>query len=291
MPVLARASLAGCIVLAGLAGAVGCWPVAPDSANDQYLEGGLGGDVIVVIEGSILVEGSTGNDGTGPGDDGTSPPGDGGVEAAPLVIAPTPSPMIATGIAFGCDIDATGSVWCWGDNAYGQAGSAPSSASIPAPQLVAGVANAVAVATGDYHACAVDASHAVYCWGLNGSYQLGHAAATSGDLICPGAIAGQTVPCNANPTLVAGLPPAVAIAAAGTWTCIVAMDGTVPCWGGMQGGGDAGVPCAAGTQATGGTCYPAPTPVAGVSGASLLAVGTDHACAVVASGSQTDAGN
>jgi alpha-tubulin suppressor-like RCC1 family protein len=85
----------------------------------------------------------------------------------------------------------------------------------------------------------------------------------------------------------------VAIAAAGSWTCIVAVDGSVQCWGGMQAtsGGDAGVPCGTGTQATGGTCYPGPTPVAGVGGATLLAVGNDHACAVVGAGSQTDAGN
>jgi hypothetical protein len=194
-------------------------------------------------------------------------------------------------VSFGCDIDATGAVWCWGNDEYGQAGSSPSSTSIAEPQLVAGITSATWVALGDYHACAVTASHVVYCWGLNGSYQLGHAAATSGDLVCPGAVAGQTVPCTATPTLVAGLPPAVAIAAAGTWTCIMAMDGSVQCWGGMQVSSDAGVPCGVGTQATGGTCYPAPTVIAGVSGATLLAVGTDHACAVVAAGSSTDAGN
>ena len=156
-----------------------------------------------------------------------------------------------------------------------------------------GVVAATWLALGDHHACAVTASHAVYCWGLNGSYQLGHAAATAGDLICPGAVAGQTVPCTPTPALVAGLSPAVSIAAAGAWTCIVATDGSVQCWGGMQtpSATDAGVPCGLGTQATGGTCYPTPTTIAGVSGATLLAVGYDHACAVVAPGSVTDAGN
>jgi hypothetical protein len=290
---LARASVLGGLLFAGLLGAVACWQVAPDSANDVGPDG-AGADAIVTIEGAIQVDApgsgdSTSGDGTG-GDGG---PGSGdAADAAPLVIAPTPSPAIGTGVAFGCYIDATGAVWCWGDNEYGQAGSTPSSAGVAQPQLVTGVSNAVWIALGDYHACAITASQAVYCWGLNGSYQLGHAAATSGDGICPGAVGGQTVPCASTPVLVAGIPQAVAIAAAGTWTCIVAVDGSVQCWGGMQlTSSDAGVPCGVGTQATGGSCYPAPTPVAGVNGATLLAVGDDHACAIVAAGSQTDAGN
>ncbi|HEY5242468.1 MAG TPA: hypothetical protein VIJ22_13410 [Polyangiaceae bacterium] len=285
MPVIARASLAGCLVLGGLVGVVACWQVAPDSSKDALFEGGLGGDVIVTIEGAIQVDAMGGDDSVSPGDGGIVP-GDGDSEAAPLVLSPTPSPAIGAGIAFGCDIDGTGAVWCWGDDTYGQAGSAPGGGSIAEPELVAGIANATWIALGDYHACAITASHAVYCWGLNGSYQLGHPAATAGDLICPGA-----VPCNPAPALVAGLPPAVAIAAAGTWTCIVAMDGSVQCWGGMQVTSDAGVACGQGTQATGGTCYAAPTAIAGVTGASLLAVGADHACAVVAATSLTDAGN
>ena len=44
-------------------------------------------------------------------------------------------------------------------------------------------AGATAIALGDYHACAVTAAHAVYCWGLNDSYQLGYdgTAADAGD--------------------------------------------------------------------------------------------------------------
>ena len=293
MPDFARASVACCLVLAGIAGGIACWQVAPDSANDQLQDSALGGDVIVVIEGAIIVEGGGGDDSSNPldGSGGGSDGGDAS-EAAALVILPTPSPAIAAGVAFGCDVDVTGAVWCWGNNAYGQAGSTPSSAAIAQPQLVTGITSATWIAVGDYHACAINASHAVYCWGLNGSYQLGHPAATAGDGICPGAVAGQTVPCTSTPALVTGLPPAVAIAAAGTWTCIVAMDGSVQCWGGMQvTSSDAGVPCGVGTQATGGSCYPAPTPIAGIGGASLLTVGSDHACAVVPAGSLTDAGN
>ncbi len=291
MPHSVRASVVGSVAAIGLAAVamvVACWQVAPDSSKDQLQEGGLGGDVIVTVEGSIFVDSGGGDDSSNPGDGSSSSSGgDTGVEAGPVVVLPTASPAIGAGVGFGCDIDPTGAVWCWGNNAYGQAGSTPSSAAIAEPQLVTGITGATWIALGDYHACAITASHAVYCWGLNGSYQLGHAAATAGDGICPGG-----VPCTSTPALVAGLPPAVAIAAAGTWTCVVAMDGSVECWGGLQvSTSDAGVPCGLGTQAAGGSCYPAPTPIAGIAGATLLAVGSDHACAVVAAGGQTDAGN
>ena len=52
---LARASLLGGLVLAGLAGGIACWQGAPDSALNEYLESGLGGDVIVTIDGAIIV--------------------------------------------------------------------------------------------------------------------------------------------------------------------------------------------------------------------------------------------
>jgi alpha-tubulin suppressor-like RCC1 family protein len=163
---------------------------------------------------------------------------------------------------------------------------------------VSGVPAAAALALGDHHACAVTTSHAVYCWGLNDAYQLGHPAATQGDEICLGAVSGQTVPCTYTPSLVANLSPAAAIAAAGAWTCILTTGGAVQCWGAVQTSEgdagatyDAGVACGLGTQASGGTCYPAPYTVTGVSGSTQLAVGYDHACAIVAAGSLTDAGN
>jgi hypothetical protein len=282
---LARALLVGGVVMGTLLGLAACWKVAPDSDNALTLPEGSAEATLID---SILVTPETGT-GTGweGGDDGGS--GDGGsseAEApAPVVTVPTASPALATGVGFGCNIHTDGSVWCWGDDTFGQAGSTPSSTTVGATSKVAGVSNAVALALGDHHACAVTTAHAVYCWGLDDAYQLGHVAGTEGDQICPGAGPGQTVPCASTPSLVAGLSPASAIAAAGAWTCILATDGTVECWGGMQPTTtDAGVACGLGAQASGGTCYPAPYVVAGIHGASQLAVAYDHACVVVPGG-------
>jgi alpha-tubulin suppressor-like RCC1 family protein len=285
---LARASLLGSVVAAALLAPVACWNVAPDSAKDIFLEGGVVESTLIE---TILVTADGETDG------GASSEGGGSVDAdaeaaAPLVIAPTASPLLASGAGFACRIDPAGAVWCWGDNAFGQAGSTPGSATVTTAQRVQGVPNAVSLALGDFHACAVTTGHAVYCWGLNDAFQLGHPAATDGDQICLGAAPGETVPCSSTPSLVANLRDAVAIAAAGAWTCILATDGSAQCWGGMQAAvTDAGVACGVGAQASGGSCYPAPYTVGGVSGATQLAVGFDHACVVGAAGSQTDAGN
>ena len=285
---LARVSLLGSVVALALLGSAACWKVAPDSSDQIFLEGSSAESTLVE---SILVTA----DGAADGSAGDGDLADGAADsegASPLVIAPGASPLLATGAAFGCRIDAAGAVGCWGDDGFGQVGSTPSTVSIPDAQQVMGVPTAVALALGDSHACALTTGHAVYCWGLNDAYQLGHPAATGGDQICLGAAPGQTVPCSSNPTLVADLPDAVAIAAAGAWTCILATDGTVRCWGAVQGmASDAGVGCGLGTQASGGTCYAAPYTVAGLGGATLLAVGFDHACAIVAAGAESDAGN
>jgi alpha-tubulin suppressor-like RCC1 family protein len=201
-------------------------------------------------------------------------------------------------MGFGCLIDASGNVWCWGDDTFGEVGIPPTTSNVATPQQVVGVSGAAALALGDHHACAITTGHAVYCWGLNAAYQLGHPAATQGDEICLGAVAGQTVPCAYTPSLVANLAPAAAIAAAGAWTCILTTGGAVECWGAMQTiqadagtTSDAGIACGLGTQASGGTCYPAPYTVTGLGGVTQLAVAYDHACAVVASNADTDAGN
>jgi hypothetical protein len=286
---LARASLLGSVVMAALLGAAACWKIAPDSAKDTLFEGSVESTLIesILVTPDEAADGSSAEDGGA--SDGSSASSDG---PAALIIAPTGSPLLASGAGFGCHIDPVGAVWCWGNDGFGQAGSTPTSASITVPQQVMGVANAVALALGDSHACALTASHAVYCWGLNDAYQLGHPAATGGDEICPGTASGQTVPCSSTPSPVGDLSDAVAIAAAGAWTCILTTGETVQCWGAVQGTAtDAGVACGLGAQASGGACYPAPYTVAGLGGATQLAVGFDHACVVAAPDAETDAGN
>lgn len=270
----------------------GCWPVAPDSAAslDSSTDSTKTGDGHTInVDGSV---GADGGDGTSPFGEGGGDAADGSVEASPTT-QPFAMPTIAAGVDFACRVDSTGLVWCWGDNTYGQMGTTPSTTPVTTPVRIPLVTNAMAVALGDHHACALTQSQSVYCWGLNAEYQLGHPSASNGDQICPGSVAGQTVPCSPTPTEVTGLSNAIAIAAAGAWTCILASGGTTECWGAVQSTPvpDGGVPCGTGTDGQGGSCYASPYPVPGSAGATALAVGYDHACTVVDAGAGVDAGN
>lgn len=279
---------AGVLLLATQA----CWSVAPDSAlgledaaSDATKKYGDGSSI--VADGGIGADSADGAPGNASGD-----AADAFVEAAPTT-QPFAMATIAAGVGFACRVDSTGLVWCWGDNTYGEMGSTPSSTPVTTPAQIPNITGAVAVALGDHHACALTTSQSVYCWGLNAEYQLGHPSASNGDQICPGSIAGQTVPCSPTPAQVTGIPSALAIAAAGSWTCILASGGSTECWGAVQSTPepDGGVPCGTGTEGQGGNCYPAPYPVPGSAGVGALAVGNDHACTIVDAGAGVDAGN
>ena len=299
----ARASIFCVLTLAGLFGTFACWTNAPSGgsladADVPPITGDASG--IIVKEGGAPTDATLAEGGDADG-------GEAGDAIAPVL--PHASAVVAAGIGFGCRIDGQGNVFCWGDNSFGQAGNAveggapdagaveggaagdsgggadaagapDAGSSVPGYHQVAGIANATALALGDYHACAVTASHAVYCWGLNNSYQLGHPTYSMNDLVCSPGDAGATI-CNPTPEQVDA--SAVAIAAAGAWTCIVAADGTLQCWGAVQAVTSAGsVTCGSGTSQAGGTCYAAPYAIPGVNGVTQLAVAFDHACALIA---------
>ncbi|MGZ3448336.1 MAG: RCC1 domain-containing protein [Polyangiales bacterium] len=71
-----------------------------------------------------------------------------------------------------CAVRADGSLWCWGDNNFGQAGAAPSVAAITSPRKVSG-AEYVKVETDTFHTCALTKSGALFCMGRNVEGQLG----------------------------------------------------------------------------------------------------------------------
>jgi alpha-tubulin suppressor-like RCC1 family protein len=112
---------------------------------------------------------------------------------------------IATGDRFGCAVDASGAVWCFGANDTGQSGQ-PASPSVAVPTRVPSLAGATAIAAGAQHACARLAGASVTCWGAN---QRGQRGLPIGDV---GFVA-------------AGL----------THTCAVRSTG-VSCWGADQAG-------------------------------------------------------
>jgi cytochrome c peroxidase len=123
---------------------------------------------------------------------------------------------IATGEAHACAVANNGDVFCWGANVAGQLGNAAGAPHQAAPIPVPGIADAIAVAAGSSHTCALHADGSVTCWGDNSALQLG--------VPDPSAEPG--------PVSVAGLGGPVSFLAAGRdTTCAVVNGAQVWCWG------------------------------------------------------------
>jgi len=72
-----------------------------------------------------------------------------------------------------CAVKTDGSLWCWGDNSYGQIGNGTLGGSVSEPVQVipSGVSS---VSSGWFHTCAVKQNGSLWCWGDNGYGQLGN---------------------------------------------------------------------------------------------------------------------
>lgn len=179
--------------------------------------------------------------------------------AMPLKVAGLGSPVVAisAGGQHTCAVRGTGVVMCWGSNYLGQLGRSTLSPPQVAPGLVIGVTQAFAVSAGDSHTCAVRVGGQVMCWGENFDGQLGRGAFS-----------------DAQPTaaLVTGLDDAADIAAGGTFSCALRIDGSLACWGANAAG-------QLGTGSTGAS-QPSPQPVADLDGSVKLQAGNRHACAL-----------
>jgi alpha-tubulin suppressor-like RCC1 family protein len=137
-----------------------------------------------------------------------------------------------------------------------------SSATIAAPAATAtpsspAVSKITAIAAGYNYTCALTAAGGVLCWGLNDKGQLGDGTQTN----------------RKTPAPVKGLSGGVAsVAAGGTHTCALMLDGRVKCWGENLSGqlGD-------GTQRD----SLAPMDVVGLNGnVTAVAAGGGHTCAI-----------
>jgi alpha-tubulin suppressor-like RCC1 family protein len=94
----------------------------------------------------------------------------------PKAIAGLPGPAshLAVGRFHACAIAAgDGSVWCWGDNGYGQLGVPQPGQSTKAVEVTAIGTGFVQIASEYQFTCALQADGSVWCWGYNSSGQLG----------------------------------------------------------------------------------------------------------------------
>ena len=93
------------------------------------------------------------------------------------ISAPT---VVAAGGDHSCAINIGGSVVCWGYPLNGQLGDAATTIQY-LPEPVIGLnSQAVALALGGEHTCAIVKNGSVWCWGDNDGGQLGNGTVTSG---------------------------------------------------------------------------------------------------------------
>jgi alpha-tubulin suppressor-like RCC1 family protein len=131
---------------------------------------------------------------------------------------------ISVGSGHSCALVDDGTVECWGGNWEGQLGVGTSGelnrrSSVPAGPIALG-RDAVAIACGGSHSCALLDDGNVRCWGYNGSGQLGIGSTTPLRLSAPG------------PAVALGAGRrATAISLGESHSCALLDDDSVKCWG------------------------------------------------------------
>jgi alpha-tubulin suppressor-like RCC1 family protein len=169
----------------------------------------------------------------------------------PVIGLPTPVAEVSASYDRTCAI-AAGRLYCWGRQAK--------PAASPTPVKVGKVSGAHGLAVGVTHACVLDATGGVWCWGANDRGQLGD-----------GKTKNQTKPIQAK------VGAAAQLAAADGYTCALLAAGGVSCWGRSH--GTAGDPLNPEGLVVNSK---KPTAVVGLGGATAVSATGDFACATVA---------
>lgn len=188
---------------------------------------------------------------------------------SPRAVAATPSGSAFTMISMAslrdseqhtCGVRDNGTLWCWGDNSYGESGS---NNAIVSSQQVPVQAHPgphyTAVATGKNHTCALHNDGTAWCWGSNGYGELGNGT-TDNSYAAVRVLGG-----GRYTSLVAGHD----------FTCGLRTDGTAWCWG-MNVDGQLGSP---------GGYSSVPRQVSGSNRYTTLSAGKENACGLRADGS------
>lgn len=187
-----------------------------------------------------------------------------------VTVLRAPYDFIAAGAHHTCAIAMDGTTYCWGRNGNGQLGDGspetqvyPSAYDRLSPVAVLGGYRFLAIALGDGHTCAITEGGEAYCWGFNGSGQLGNGTTdqasnpirvsgglvfrtitagrrqtcgitTDGDAYCwgEGPIGSGSTERSMNPAKVAGGLQFASLETGGEHTCGVTSDGEAYCWGG-----------------------------------------------------------
>jgi alpha-tubulin suppressor-like RCC1 family protein len=125
---------------------------------------------------------------------------------------------VTAGGFFGCAIRKVGTLWCWGNNDFGQLGIGNTATqNLPQQVTTPAATGWTSAAAGETHTCATRSDGTLWCWGDNFEGQLG-----IGDMT------GQDLPQQVTTPAATGWTGA---AAGEGHTCATRSDGTLWCWG------------------------------------------------------------
>jgi alpha-tubulin suppressor-like RCC1 family protein len=160
----------------------------------------------------------------------TGQPDAGGSEALPIQVKALGKEVaeVTAGEYHTCARKTDGTLWCWGDNTYGELGDGTTVMKSAPVQVTALGSSVVEVAAGRAHTCARKKDGSLWCWGGNQYGQLGDGTTTN------------------RPAPVAAFgADTLRVAAGGYGTCAEKTDGSLWCWGeGNPDGGTSQEACA-----------------------------------------------
>lgn len=188
-------------------------------------------------------------------------------DAYPVAVG-EPVVQIASGGFHTCVRGKSGAVYCLGRDADGQLGRGSTGAPDQTPAAVPQITDAVDLASGGFHSCAIRADNTVSCWGLDTDGQIGDGAVSAN---------------QPDPVAVTGLDRAVQLSLGDFHSCARRDDGSVHCWG-RNSSGQLGAQTVSANR-------PTAAAVAGVVKALDLYTGDDSACAIEATGEAVCWGN
>lgn len=181
---------------------------------------------------------------------------------------------LTSGYKHACALTSSGKAYCWGDDTYGQLGNGATAAQtspypVDTSGLTGGETTFKSLSAGSNFTCGITTLGKGYCWGADGSGQLGNGA-TATDQASPSAIDTSTL--NGESTF-------ISIDAGYASACAITSLGKAFCWGtdnnGLLGNGAA---------LTASQVSPSPVDVTTLSGGEstfkFINTGTNAACAV-----------
>src|SRR4029079_17347807 len=120
------------------------------------------------------------------------------VAATSLVGASPASASLATdwttvsaGNGHTCAIRSVGKLYCWGNDDSGQVGNGAPTGNVTSPHQITSATDWKTVSAGATHTCAIRSVGKLYCWGYDGSGQVGNGAPT-GNVTSPHQITSAT---------------------------------------------------------------------------------------------------